>query len=56
MPVPDPLASVGYLVAAGAVTAVAVGGYAVALVRWLRSAQARNAQLRAQDEDRRPAL
>ncbi len=47
---PDPYASVGYLVAAGAITVIALGGYTVLLAQRLASARARNKQLRAELE------
>ncbi|HZT06806.1 MAG TPA: hypothetical protein VFC51_07220 [Chloroflexota bacterium] len=43
----DPMASVGYLIAAGAATVVGIGGYALLLWRWIREARVRRARLQA---------
>ncbi len=51
MPSADPMGSVGYLIAAAAVTLLAIAGYALMLSRWINDARARNARLR--DEVRR---
>lgn len=42
----DPMVSLGYLIAAGAVTLAALGAYAAALAGRLARARARNAELR----------
>jgi hypothetical protein len=43
----DPMASLGYLVAAVAVTVAGLGGYALSLAQRLRGARARYRELRA---------
>lgn len=47
----DPLASVGFLIAAAGVTIAGLGGYAIALARRLASSRARNRQLRSGAQD-----
>ncbi|MEA2641242.1 MAG: hypothetical protein QOF51_2636 [Chloroflexota bacterium] len=42
----DPMQSVGYLIAAGAITLVTLAGYVAATVRRLAETRARNAELR----------
>jgi hypothetical protein len=44
----DPMASIGYLVAAGTATAIGLIGYVYMLIQWTREARARNARLKAE--------
>jgi hypothetical protein len=41
----DPMVSIGYLLAAGAITVLGLGGYTLMLRQWLNEAHARNARL-----------
>jgi hypothetical protein len=51
----DPMASIGYLVAAGAAALIGLIGYCVMLVQWTREANGRNARLRSEQAPERSA-
>jgi hypothetical protein len=53
----DPMASIGYLVAASAATVIGLVGYVYMLLQWTREARARNARLKMEEErERREAV
>jgi len=46
--VSDPMASIGYLIAAGAATVIGLVGYCLMLVQWSHEADARTERLRSE--------
>jgi hypothetical protein len=46
----DPMASIGYLIAAGAAAVIGLVGYAFMLIQWTREARARNDRLKSETQ------